>query len=338
MVNIQFSEHSLKQRLAKILTVPKWTKQPIVTAKAFLQSLTIAQRCYLLALIALLLFQSDIWLAAIITAVALIIEFWPKFAIAWHSLAGKAIFLLFYAVIANFALAASGSVVNEITGVSASHLSYTHNFAILLYLPIWFVCISILALLLLQIVIPCYLLFHIGLRILGLETNQQDNKKRFVVTTAFLRMVLSVVLLMNLVAISDGETLLENVANKIQKNEKVSLANTVVEVKITEKAQTEAEKAANDLTMQSADGTIESLRTFGHTYYKGIRELIALFAYKFEANGRSRCEKLANSVVVELNDYEILEITESANEKYGYHFEVKKCISPAFGQIASPPK
>lgn len=43
MVNIQFSEHSLKQRLAKILTVPKWTKQPIVTAKAFLQSLTIAQ-------------------------------------------------------------------------------------------------------------------------------------------------------------------------------------------------------------------------------------------------------------------------------------------------------
>lgn len=84
MVDIQFSEHSLKQRLAKILTVPKWTKQPIVTAKAFLQSLTIAQRCYLLALIALLLFQSDIWLAAIITAVALIIEFWPKFAIAWH--------------------------------------------------------------------------------------------------------------------------------------------------------------------------------------------------------------------------------------------------------------
>ncbi|WP_330113693.1 hypothetical protein [Shewanella oneidensis] len=56
---------------------------------------------------------------------------------------------------------------NETTGVLASHLSYTHNFAILLYMPILFICNSIIALLLLQLVIPCYLLFHIGLLLLA---------------------------------------------------------------------------------------------------------------------------------------------------------------------------
>lgn len=149
MVDGQHGLTLWKQRVRQALTAPQWLKHPFVTLKQFWQSLNVAQRCYLFALLALMVFQPEIWIAAIITAIALIIEFWPKFAMAWHTLAGKAIFLLFYAVIANFALAASGSVVNEITGVSASHLSYTHNFAILLYLPIWFVCISILALLLL---------------------------------------------------------------------------------------------------------------------------------------------------------------------------------------------
>jgi len=331
---------SWKQRIERVLVVPKWIKHPIVVTKQLLLSLSLAQRCYVLALLALMLFQPEIWVAAIITAIALIIEFWPKFATAWHSLAGKAIFLLFYAVIANFALAASGSVVNEITGVSASHLSYTHNFAILLYLPIWFVCISILALLLLQLVIPCYLFFHIGLRILGLEAKQQGSKRRFVVTTALVRMILSVVLLLNLIAITDGENWVDDLARKTQTLQHTSVDKRVVnEGETILKAEDSLEQAGSELTLHPEQtDTTETLKAFGHSYYKGIRDLIALFAYKFEADGRSRCQKLADSVVIELNDYEILEITESAQERYGYHFEVKKCISPAFGQMASTSK
>ncbi|MFB2644367.1 hypothetical protein ACE02D_18985 [Shewanella bicestrii] len=78
-----------KQRVQQALTVPKWLKHPFVTLKQFWLSLNLAQRCYLLALLALMLFQPEIWIAAIITAVALIIEFWPRFAMAWHTLAGK---------------------------------------------------------------------------------------------------------------------------------------------------------------------------------------------------------------------------------------------------------
>lgn len=337
------SQHRLTlwvQRITHGFVVPKWVKYSIVATQHFWQRLSLAQRCYLLALLALMVFQPEIWVAAIITAVALIIEFWPKFATAWHTLAGKAIFLLFYAVIANFALAASGSVVNEITGVSASHLSYTHNFAILLYMPIWFICISIIALLLLQLVIPCYLLFHIGLRILGLEASAQGNKKRFVVTTALVRMLLSIVLLLNLIAITDGENWIEDLAKKTQKiNGNQFDIQVVPEAETQLKAEDNVESVGNGLIIKSEQiDSTESLTVFDHKYYNGIRELIASFTYKFEANGRSRCQKLANSVVVELNDYEILEITESAHEKYGYHFEVKKCISPAFGQMASTPK
>jgi hypothetical protein len=65
-------------------------------------------------------------------------------------------------------------------------------------------------------------------------------------------------------------------------------------------------------------------------YFTGVRKAIALFAFQLEANVKSRCKKLPQSHVVELNDYEILEITPDIKAEYGYHFEVKKCISPAF--------
>ncbi|WP_258406026.1 hypothetical protein [Shewanella acanthi] len=301
-------------------------KHRLRVLRQFILSLSLAQRYYFLALSALIIFQDDVWLAATITALALILEFWPKFAVAWHSLAGKAIFLLFYAVIANFALAASGSVVNEITGVSASHLSYTHNFAILLYLPIWFVGISIIALLLLQLFIPGYLFFHVCLKLLGIESSQQGSKKRFVVTTALVRLILSVVLLANLIIISDSENWLTDWSNQRQ---------AAKQAQLNDAAGMNEQAAINHSASKSLTDSKDSqaLKAIGHNYYTGIRSLIASFAYKFEADGRSRCEKLPNSVVVELNDYEILEITEAKKEPYGYHFEVKKCVSPAFGQV-----
>jgi len=103
------------------------------------------------------------------------------------------------------------------------------------------------------------------------------------------------------------------------------------------KAEDNVESVGNGLMIKpkQRDST-ESLTAFGHRYCNGIRELIALFTYKFEANGRSRCQKSANSVVVELNDYEILEITESDHEKYGYHFEVKNVFLPPLGKWHRP--
>lgn len=65
-------------------------------------------------------------------------------------------------------------------------------------------------------------------------------------------------------------------------------------------------------------------------YQQKVREMIAIFAFNLEADSRSRCQKAKDSSVVELNDYEILEITKDQEAKFGYHFEVKKCVSVAF--------
>ena len=61
-----------------------------------------------------------------------------------------------------------------------------------------------------------------------------------------------------------------------------------------------------------------------------IKILVAQFAYHWEADKFSRCDKDESSRVVELNDYEIVELFEDESTPYGIRFEVKKCISPAF--------
>lgn len=118
--------------------------------------LSFAQKLYLIALI--LAFSGDLMgVVAVIAVIAMAVEFWPVFELVWHSLAGKAVLLLFYAIIANFALGWSGAIVNEVVGVSASDLDYTHNLAILLYMPAWFLMVSAIVLLALQLIIPVYL-------------------------------------------------------------------------------------------------------------------------------------------------------------------------------------
>ena len=52
--------------------------------------------------------------------------------------------------------------------------------------------------------------------------------------------------------------------------------------------------------------------------------------YHFEADDFSRCAKAENSKVVELNDYEIVEIIPDHTMPYSYKFIVKACESPAF--------
>ncbi|MDD8060700.1 MULTISPECIES: hypothetical protein [Shewanella] len=64
--------------------------------------------------------------------------------------------------------------------------------------------------------------------------------------------------------------------------------------------------------------------------FTGVRKAIALFALKLEANAKSRCRMIAKSLVVELNDYEMLEITRDTDGEHGDHCEVKKCISCFF--------
>ena len=315
--------------------------------------LSFPQKLYLVAIILLFTTDSVVWVA-MISVMAMSIEFWHLFERMWHSLAGKALLLLFYAIVANFALASSSSVVNDVVGVAASSFNYTHNFAILLYIPAWSVVMSCIVLLLLQLVFPLMFGISFILRPFGVKNFRLINHQHFHRTTFWVRVILAAVVLYHLAMLMDLYGQIEKALDDPQvvqlveaETEEVILADngSVLTIKDQDKGKDESidKKAAELPVIKTADELVQeqeleaideiAKQPYNHLrsqYFTSVRKAIALFAFQLEANTKSRCKKLPLSHVVELNDYEILEITPDINAEYGYHFEVKKCISPAF--------
>jgi hypothetical protein len=337
---------------------------------SFAGKLSAVQKLYLLAIV-VLIFSDSLVFVAVLTVVGLTAEFWPLFNRVWHSLAGKAVLLLFYAIIANFALAGAASVVNEVVGVSSSHFNYTHNFAILLFLPSWALAMSIIALLLLQIIAPIYLFLLLLAKPFGITGFRITNHQHFQKWTMFIRLILSSILIFNLSLLSNFDTVIENNFDShslFRTNEQTNATtpaatneNSVIEdaidkiitaetkanengvnltakneikqvskqaIKLNIASDTEGEKiSALERNIKNDVENSEKLKSY---YSEKTRDLIAHFAYKLEADEKSRCLITNNAHVVELNDYEILQITPDSTMQHGYKFEVKACISPAF--------
>lgn len=316
---------------------------------AFVGKLSFVQKLYLFAFI-LLCFNKSLAIVAAITVVGLLAEFWPLFTRVWHSLAGKAVLLLFYAVIANFALAGAASVVNEVVGVSSSHFSYTHNFAILLYLPAWTLAISIIALLVLQIFVPFYLFTLLLLKPFGIDGFNLTNLQHYQKWTMFFRLVLSSILLYHLALLSDVDSVIEeNLDNpkllsiqsptaeqsELKKVIQISVdeleqAKKDQEITNSKKPKENSDNSTLNTLEQEITTSVNKSKQLRALYAQKTREFIAHFAYQLEADGKSRCAIANNAHIVELNDYEILEISPDMSKPYGYHFEVKVCQSPAF--------
>jgi hypothetical protein len=305
--------------------------------------LSLPQKLYFVAIVLLFTTDSVVWVA-LISVIAMSIEFWHLFERMWHSLAGKAVLLLFYAIVANFALASSSSVVNDVVGVAASNFNYTHNFAILLYLPAWSVVMSCIVLLMLQLIFPLMFTVSFLLRPLGVKNFRLINHLHFHRCTFWVRVILAAVLLYHLAMLMDLYGQFEKALDDPQMVTLVEAETefdddgfTIVKASSVEK---EADKSpmvmtADEIVHEQELAAIDEIakQPYNHLrsqYFTGVRKAIALFAFQLEANVKSRCKKLPQSHVVELNDYEILEITPDTKAEYGYHFEVKKCISPAF--------
>ncbi|MEO2267797.1 hypothetical protein V1358_10825 [Pseudoalteromonas sp. YIC-656] len=296
---------------AKIARKARSTRQGF---DGFWHSLTLAQRLYT---VALMVYPVSVWMTMLLTVTALVIEFWPRFLTLFHSLPGKAILLLFYATITNFVLATAASTVNEVTGVDAQHFDYTHNFAILLFLPSWMLLLSVIALLLLQLVLPLYVLFLLLFKpFQRFGITLMDNTKRPILT-ALARFILCFITTLNLfVASGDFDNAGDAMA---QLND--SFERGMQPQESTEEEASRKQKQF-EVTVGAQNDSSDKL----------IKVLIAQFAYHLEADNYSRCAKSDNSKVVELNDYEIVELFEDESAPYGIRFEVKKCISAAFPQ------
>ncbi|WP_428618040.1 hypothetical protein [Shewanella sp.] len=349
-MNLENFKPGLENKITRLVMMPK---SFVLSIKAIWQRLTLPQRLYLLA--ALLLASDSLGLVAIITTIALTLEFWPVFERVWHSLAGKAILLLFYAIVANYALAMAGAIVNEVVGVPATHFNYTHNFAILLLLPAWVLGISAVGLLFAQIIMPLYLFIALLLKPIGIKLFSLTANSHYRFTTLLVRFVLSFVLLYHLILlIGNVEEQVETAFSDIKKIENTVTMGTSKTLsqqpELTqvspkeEKADTPTPSTASpfmetNLEQQSnavkkeedePESLAQEYAKVRLAYQQEIRQLIAQFAYHLEADGRSRCEKRDEANVVELNDYEILEVVPDEQAKYRYRFTVRECISAAF--------
>ena len=232
----------------------------------FWVSITFAQRCYFLAtsmlLIQLLLnIESGLFEAIMFgfALVGIVSETWPKFMVLWNSLPGKAVILFVYAIIANFALASASGMVNSITGVSASALPYSHNFALILMVPSWFFVTTLMALVGGMLVIFVYLFFLLLLKPFGVQRLWHQPGYRFVLSTAVARFVWTLGVALQLGILAGQVGLLSEFSS--------DSANPLITIEETENKR---ENSESQLTEEQAEDVSEldnKLRKYMQTNY-----------------------------------------------------------------------
>ncbi|RZQ53157.1 hypothetical protein C1E23_11065 [Pseudoalteromonas phenolica] len=347
----------------------------------FWRSLTFSQRLYLTAIVFFIyqingettpppgvsenaqmmedMFSPSSFLLVIIIISALLNELWPKLMKFWDSLPGKAVVLIFYAFIANYALAYAAGAINDITGVSADHFPYTHNLSLMLSLPSWFFISTLSILLLVPLLQPFYVLLLLLMRPFGLHTMWHPPEYRFPIITSFIRMTLCVMLFVFVLMFTFSSGMLGGMSTMFT-NVIESFSNTTVSSNITkeidkelsdnskadaenaeqvEQAIAEVQKEQSSImsiNIGESEAESISLSERAEAYDNRIKSILAYFIYELEADSYSRCQVTEGSRMVELNDYEILEITQLSEQERTYKYEVKPCISVAIGHQFKP--
>ena len=296
------------------------------------------------------LFSPSTFLMVAIIIIALLSELWPKLMKFWDSLPGKAVILIFYAFIANYALAYAAGAINDITGVSADHFPYTHNLSLMLSLPSWFFISTLTILLLVPLLQPFYVLLLLFMRPFGLHTMWHPPEYRFPIITSFVRMTLCVMLFVFVLMFTFTSGMFGGMSTMFT-NVIESFSNTTVSTNVTEEVDKEPSEPAKpkevdaeqvdqaqqdqspilSLDIGEGDPATISLSERAEAYDNKIKTILAYFIYELEADSYSRCQVTVGSRMVELNDYEILEITQLSEQERTYKYEVKPCISVAIG-------
>ncbi|MDB2373100.1 hypothetical protein N9W11_00920 [Psychrosphaera haliotis] len=361
----------------RLLKVASTVNTKLVTRfsklKSFWSSLTLAQLCYLISstILFALAFSDDaelihLTLPVIIILIGLTNEFWPHFLKVWDSLQGKAFILTFYAIMANTALASASGLVNEVTHVSAESLTYSHNMALIINIPTWFILSSFLMLLVVQILLPIYLILLVLLKPFGVHKIWHKPDYRFPILTALIRYLLATFLLfvfmygsvqsgfLNQNSPLLGSVYVGFITADETANPSTSKTNEVSEVKkgfegAESKADgfvsfnvhnlTERNSPTEDTTKNEEDAfSRDALLRKSHDVQLIQKQILATFIYDYEADSFSRCAHPENTRVIELNDYEILTVKKSKTAEVGYEFDVIACVSPGInsGAIKSP--
>lgn len=330
-------------------------------------SLTLPQKIYTLAFVLLIIviFTDDVIALSTVGFVAIVgmaIEHWPKFVATWDNLLGRFLMIIFYAIVANFAVAFAAQKLNSIIGIDPSPLFYSIGFAALLMAPIWMLALSVLGMVIYTLFLQVVILIRLMSKLLRLErfTGKYtgNNRLSFVV----LKLVLVIPMFYGLVSAMDvysrndsgtvagtrahngqiNAVMTQNFATKFGeqvtqfngKNTSNSDEETTNDIKTPELTSNEhnsqeVENASDNLTPSdvSADNKATIIDadleiTFGH--------LIAMFVHHVELFQYSQCIKSDRERVLFIGEFDILVSEPDAEQPYGYKFSVRNCELKAF--------
>lgn len=293
--------------------------------------LHLAQRFYLVATLCLLGFLLSmtkagvlVKLFALLLLAATAIEMWQRFAIWWHSLLGKALILVFYAVVLNFSFAYAESMVNSVLGIRPDVVPYTVNLAALLLAPAWTLIGSMLVLQLYTILHVSKVVLLLMLRPFGLRARHILPDEPYPGWTLCARIiylpVVSVFLLMALASYFSGKP-----------EELFSDGSTVLEMNAEQKRAETALSQKQQINLLGGEGPVLPTMLW-------LNKVLATFNYQIESLSASSCALTAPTHLVHINDFEVLLISPDSKAELGYRYEIALCQSPAFGQGKAQPK
>lgn len=264
------------------------------------------QKAYLLCLIMFYPLELESVVVPIAILVV-VIDFWPKLVNLWDSHSGKLIIIIGYAIAMNFVLVNASSLVNDVSGVSANYLPYTHNVAAILLMPEWLLSISLVILILIQVWLMMSVIYHLFKRDNYTNYDNQGNIVRLPFLTALVKAFVVSFLSAQLVDTAQNNATSEIVTvnesksdndNKLVLHSKLNL-NQV------------------DWSVLDKDSNMKELQ----------ETLLLAFMYYYESDTRSRCQLNDGERVIELNSREIL-VMKASDE--GYDITIAPCYSSVF--------
>jgi hypothetical protein len=313
-----------------------------------LAQLHFAQWCYLVATGLLLLFlllgltqPVLLKIGAVCLLLATAKEMWLRFAIWWHSLLGKALILIFYAVVLNFSFANAESIVNGVLGIRPNVVPYSVNLAVLLLAPAWILIGSMLTLQFYSMLHLLKIMLLLMLRPFGMPSRHLLDDEVFPIWTLIARIcylpVVTVILMFTLASYFSGHP--EQFLNWEEPKTQDGGVAAQQEVEQLQQQDEALKQQAKQLEQQQKTGPHTKVKEFevvlGSDGFKlptmlWLNKLVASFNYHIESMGASSCKLTPPEHLVHINDYEVLVITPDATQPLGYSYKVRICDSPAF--------
>jgi hypothetical protein len=345
------------------------------------QKLQPAQQGYACATLCVLLwlisFGTQVWLLygmALALLFAVTLDMWQGFLRIWNSLAGKAVIIVFYAILGNFCFAMAEGQVNNLIGIRTDVVPYTVNLAVLLLAPIWSFTLSL-------VVLTSYTILHTGkimllllLRPLGVRSHHILGDEAYPVKTLLARIIYLPVFMSSLAVLPsayltgdstlvsqmfDGEQKLISVktSNDSDVDQAVATAElTAVAAQNTAEQATAgqftAQPAAEQQTEEHQSTALQATAQPAYTSHREasqnnvnqykidltnipwLRRALAGFLYEIESMGRSSCQMSGQEHLVHINDYEVLVITPDKAAETGYRYQVRLCGSVGYRKPA----